>query len=72
MKPIKTLIAIFVLWTIVGMVSKIPFLLMYNGSMSTDWLFVISHGLRLDIAIAGYLSMISGLIHIVLLVLFLK
>ena len=65
MKPIKTLIAIFVLWTIVGMVSKIPFLLMYNGSMSTDWLLVISHGLRLDIAIAGYLSMIPGLILII-------
>ena len=65
MKPIKTLIAIFVLWTIVGMVSKIPFLLMYNGSMSTDWLLVISHGLRLDIAIAGYLSMIPGLILLI-------
>ena len=65
MKPIKSLIAIFVLWTIVGMVSKIPFLLMYNGSMSTDWLLVISHGLRLDIAIAGYLSMIPGLILII-------
>ena len=65
MKPIKTLIAIFVIWTIVGMVSKIPFLLMYNGSMSTDWLLVISHGLRLDIAIAGYLSMIPGLILII-------
>ena len=65
MKPIKTLIAIFVLWTIVGMVSKIPFLLMYNGTMSTDWLLVISHGVRLDIAIAGYLSMIPGLILII-------
>ena len=65
MKPIKTLIAIFVIWTIVGMVSKIPFLLMYNGTMSTDWLLVISHGVRLDIAIAGYLSMIPGLILII-------
>ena len=64
MKPIKTLISIFVLWTLVGMVSKIPFLLMYNDILSTDGLLVIWHGLRLDLAIAGYLSMIPGLILI--------
>lgn len=64
MKPIKTLISIFVLWTLVGMVSKIPFLLMYNDILSTNGLLVIWHGLRLDLAIAGYLSMIPGLILI--------
>ena len=41
MKPIKTLIAIFVLWTVVGVVSKIPFLLMYNGILNTNWMLVI-------------------------------
>ena len=65
MKPIKTLIAIFVLWTLVGVVSKIPFLLMYNDILSTDGILVIWHGLRLDIAIAGYLSMIPGLTLII-------
>ena len=65
MKPIKTLIVIFVLWTVVGVVSKIPFLLMYNDILSTDGLLVIWHGLRLDIAIAGYLSMIPGLILLI-------
>jgi phosphoglycerol transferase MdoB-like AlkP superfamily enzyme len=65
MKPIKTLIAIFVLWTLVGVVSKIPFLLMYNGIFNTNWMLVIWHGLRLDIAIAGYLCMIPGLILII-------
>ena len=65
MKPIKILISIFVLWTLVGMVSKIPFLLMYNDILSTDGLLVIWHGLRLDLAIAGYLSMIPGLILII-------
>ena len=65
MKPIKALITIFVLWTLVGVVSKIPFLLMYNDILSTDGLLVIWHGVRLDIAIAGYLSMIPGLILII-------
>ena len=62
MKSIKTLIAIFLLWTLIGVVSKIPFLLMYNGILNTNWMLVIWHGLRLDIAIAGYLCMIPGLI----------
>jgi phosphoglycerol transferase MdoB-like AlkP superfamily enzyme len=37
---------------------------MYNDILSTDGLLVIWHGLRLDLAIAGYLSMIPGLILI--------
>ena len=64
MKSIKTLISVFVLWTIVGMVSKIPFLLFYCDFLSKDSLLVLWHGLRLDFAIAGYLTLIPGVLLI--------
>ncbi len=64
MKSINKLIIIFVIWTLVGILSKIPFLLMYNDIMTIDALLVMWHGLRLDIAIAGYLSLLAGLILI--------
>ena len=64
MKSIKTFIVIFVLWTIVGVISKIPFLLFYCDFLSKDSLLVLWHGLRLDFAIAGYLTLIPGLLLI--------
>ena len=62
MKSIKIFILIFVLWTIVGVISKIPFLLLYCDFFSIDSLLVLWHGLRLDLAIAGYLTLIPGLL----------
>lgn len=50
----------------VGMLSKILFLLAYNSLMPAldikDCLNILWHGLRLDIAISGYLSIIPGLL----------
>ena len=60
---------IFVLWTLVGMAGKIVFMLFYagllDGTSAADWLSVLWHGLRLDIAIAGYLTMLPALLLIV-------
>ena len=66
MQSIKTFITIFVLWALVGVISKIPFLLLYCDFLSINSLLVLWHGLRLDFAIAGYLSIIPGLILIIL------
>ena len=69
MKSIKTLLLIFLLWTLVGVASKVAFLAVYhhlfvNVSL-TDHLLVLWHGLRLDVAIAGYLTLVPGLLLIV-------
>lgn len=64
MQSIKTFISVFVLWTLVGVVSKIPFLLLYCDFLSKDSLLVLWHGLRLDFAIAGYLTLIPGVLLI--------
>lgn len=54
------------LWTCVGALSKLPFMLIYRSLMGNaglaDGIGVVWHGLRLDIAMAGYLSMIPGLV----------
>ncbi|MBR6191310.1 MAG: LTA synthase family protein, partial [Prevotella sp.] len=51
------------------MLSKVPFLLMYSSQIGDagigDYLSVIWHGLRLDIAIAGYLTLLPGLLLMV-------
>lgn len=69
MKAIRIFIRIFLLWTLVGIVSKLFFILLYNGLFSapqpSDYLNIFVYGLRLDIAIAGYLSMLPGLMLIV-------
>ena len=65
MKQIKTLILVFSLWTAVGMLSKVLFLLFYHSLIPSlgagDCLAVVWHGLLLDVAIAGYLSILPGL-----------
>lgn len=48
----------------VGVISKIPFLLLYCDFINKDNLFVLWHGLRLDFAIAGYLTLIPGVLLI--------
>lgn len=64
MKSIKTFIVIFVLWTLVGVISKIPFLLLYCDYFSIDSFLIFWHGLRLDFAIAGYLTLIPSILLI--------
>ena len=63
-----TLFLIFLLWTLVGVLSKLVFLAVYasiiDGICASDWWDVIWHGLILDVAIAGYLTIIPALIFI--------
>lgn len=68
MSRIRTFILVFLLWTLVGMISKGAFLLIYH-SLFTNATFselcqVILYGLRLDIAVAGYLTAIPALLLI--------
>lgn len=69
MRQIVLLIKVFVVWTLVGLLGKVFFLLFYNSLMADcgfgDCLAVVWHGLRLDVAVAGYLSIIPGLVLIV-------
>lgn len=69
MKSVKSFVQVFVFWTLVGVVSKVAFLMVYHALLKDaavmDQLLVLWHGLRLDIAIAGYLTIIPGLLLIV-------
>ena len=62
------LVRLFLLWTLVGVLSKLVFLAVYasiiDGICASDWWDVIWHGLILDVAIAGYLTIIPALIFI--------
>ena len=50
-------------WTAVGVVAQFPFCVIYLQDYShADWLLVLWHGMRLDISIAGYLTMLAGLL----------
>lgn len=66
MKQLKILIKIFIRWTIIGILSKVVFLFIYNsilqGMSYYDWLEVIWHGLRLDLAVAGYLTVVPAIL----------
>lgn len=66
MSQLKIFFKIFIRWTIIGVFSKIVFLFIYNsilqGMSVIDWLEVIWHGLRLDIAVAGYLTVVPALL----------
>lgn len=66
MKQLKSLIHIFVLWTLVGVLSKVLFLLVYRSLFPqlawSDAMAVVGHGLKLDVAVAGYLTLIPGLL----------
>lgn len=61
-------ISLFLLWTFIGVFSKLVFLAVYasiiEGISASDWWDVIWHGLVLDVAIAGYLTIIPALIFI--------
>ena len=63
---IKAFFYTFLLWIIVGVIAKVMFCLMYLGDYSVaDWMQVMWHGVRLDISIAGYITMVTGLMLIV-------
>lgn len=66
MRQLRMFICVFMLWTLIGTVSKIAFFGMY-GSLFEDttlWekILVIVHGLKLDVAIAGYLTLIPTIL----------
>ena len=61
-------VGLFLLWTLIGALSKLAFLAVYasiiDGICASDWWDVIWHGLVLDVAVAGYLTIIPALIFI--------
>ena len=61
-------VGIFLLWTLIGVLSKLVFLAVYasiiEGISASDWWDVIWHGLVLDVAVAGYLTIIPALIFV--------
>ena len=61
-------LTIFVLWTVLGVISKPVFMAVHHGLMQgadmSATLPVMWHGLRLDLAIAGYLTVIPALLLI--------
>jgi phosphoglycerol transferase MdoB-like AlkP superfamily enzyme len=65
---VSLFISLFLLWTLIGVLSKFVFLAVYasiiEGISASDWWDVIWHGLVLDVAIAGYLTIIPALIFI--------
>ena len=69
MRSICSFIKIFLIWTLIGVVSKVVFLLVYHSLVVDvplgDKLAVLWYGLRLDMAIAGYVTIIPGLLLIV-------
>lgn len=66
MHRILRLFQVFVMWTVIGMLSKIAFLLFHRSitgvTAFSDWCDVVFHGMALDIAIAGYLTLIPALL----------
>ena len=65
---VSLFISLFLLWTFIGVLSKLVFLAVYasiiDGIGVSDWWDVIWHGLVLDVAIAGYLTIIPALFFI--------
>lgn len=69
MKAIKVFCYIFVLWLLVGMLSTVGFILSYHAMINAggvgDGLLAVWHGIRLDLSIAGYLTLLPGIMLIV-------
>ena len=69
MRSICSFIKLFLIWTLIGVVSKVVFLLVYHSLLADvplgDKLAVLWYGLRLDMAVAGYVTIIPGLLLIV-------
>lgn len=65
MKTIKTFFQILVLWTLVGTLGHLLFLAIYNELLSdatrAERMLSLLYALKLDIAVAGYLTIIPAL-----------
>lgn len=66
MRSLKVFFIVFLLWTLFGVLSKVAFLAIY-GSLALeaglpDFIRVLWVGLRLDVAIAGYLTALPALL----------
>lgn len=68
-RRITLFILTFIIWALSGIASKLLFLSVHHSFIGTadavDWCAVIAHGFILDIAIAGYLTIIPGLLLII-------
>lgn len=69
MKRTLCILLVFLLWIAVGIVGKLLFLAVHSGIVGTasaaDWFSILVHGVRLDIAIAGYLTIFPLLVGLV-------
>ena len=68
-RHIRTFIYLFLLWVIVGVVGRLGFLAYYQDLLSAssfgEQALSLFYGLRLDMAVAGYLMLLPGLMLIV-------
>ena len=66
-KALKRFITVYVVFVAIFVVAKLLFLLIYSPSdvSAADWLDVVLHGLPMDLCVAGYLSVVPGLLQIV-------
>lgn len=66
-KALKRFITVYVVFVAIFVVAKLLFLLIYSPSdvSAADWLDVVLHGLPIDFCVAGYLSVVPGLLQIV-------
>lgn len=68
MKRLKVFAIIFCVWTLLGTLSKLAFILVYHTLLTDasfgELLSILWVGLRLDVAIAGYLSLLPALLLI--------
>ena len=66
MKSVKAFILTYVLWLLLGTASKVVFLLTYHelfeGLTLADVMGVVGHGVKLDMAIASYLTVLPALV----------
>ena len=66
MKSLKSFLLTLLLWTLTGTVGHVLFLLLYSGLMAgTAWserLLAVVYGLKLDVAVGAYLTVIPALL----------
>ena len=69
MKALKIFFYIFALWLGVGVLSTALFILTYHTTINAEgainYFLAIWHGIRLDLSIAGYLTLLPGILLIV-------
>ena len=68
MKQVRKLLIVYGLWTLIGLLSKLPFMAFHHSALAEatpgELLGILVHGLRLDLAVAGYLTLLPGLMLI--------